>query len=137
MSSSNLVGTNASFFMDGGWEISGKVINQESDKIILEKDGELFLLFKEKVNFVKLNSVDKPLASKNVGHISDREDLEDDSEDDMSFPENGISYSETFMNIPRSLLGKPPQDDGDDFSVSFKESMTNNVLNFKVEDDSR
>ena len=50
------------------------------------------------------------------------------------FPENGISYSETFMNIPRSLLGVNETDD-DDLSISFKETSANS-LNFKVEDDS-
>ncbi len=69
----------------------------------------------------------------NVNRVeSSEEDLEDSEE---FFPENGISYSETFMNIPGSLLGKKPNSD-DDFSVSFKESNTNNVISFRVEDDS-
>lgn len=137
MSNSNLVGKHATFFLDGGWQIEGLVAGQESDKIILDKDGELFLLFKAKVSFVKIENQD----SKKKNNSSFRQDvsMEDYSEEEMveAFPENGISYSETFLNIPRSLLGSNPiRDEDDDLSISFKESNTNNVLSFKVEDDS-
>jgi len=138
MSSSNLVGKNASFFLDGGWEISGLVAGQESDKIILDKDGELFLLFKAKVSFVKINSQDsKNKTNKNTRHTVNRiEPEEDEKYVEEVFPENGISYSETFLNIPRSLLGSNSAKEEDDLSISFKESNSNNVLSFKVEDDS-
>jgi len=128
MSTSNLVGKSVSFFLDGGWEISGKVVGQESDKIILDKDGELYLLFKAKVNFIRLDLMKKTLDSS-----SEKTSESHDTTENM-FPENGISYSETFMNIPGSLLGRKNSEE-DDFSVSFKESVTNNVLSFKVEDD--
>jgi sRNA-binding regulator protein Hfq len=138
MSSSNLVGKSASFFLDGGWQISGLVVGQESDKIILDKDGELFLLFKEKVSFVKIEGQDpKKKVERNISQeiMSNRQE-EDEEEFEEAFPENGISYSETFLNIPRSLLGPKSSKDVDDFSISFRESSTNNSLTFKVEDDS-
>ena len=140
MSSGNLVGREISFFLDGGWQISGVVEEQHEDKIIINKDDSLFLIFKNKVSFIQLKGKSpskedgiKVQKKPNVNRVeSSEEDLEDSEE---FFPENGISYSETFMNIPGSLLGKKPNSD-DDFSVSFKESNTNNVISFRVENDS-
>jgi len=135
MSNTNLVGKYASFFLDGGWEISGLVASQDSDKIILNKNGELYLLFKNKVNFVKIENSNK-IKEKNIKHISEENPPEKEEYIEEFFPENGISYSETFLNIPRSLLGKKHHDNEDDLSISFKETNSSNVLNFKVEDDS-
>lgn len=135
MSANNLIGANVSFFLDGGWQISGTVIGQESDKIILEKNDQVFLLFKNKVSFFKLNKEDLPNNVDDTSYISD-DNFEEDSSPEELFPENGISYSETFMNIPTSLLNNKNIKEDDDFSISFKESNTNNILNFKVEDDS-
>lgn len=136
MSTNNLIGANVSFFLDGGWQISGVVTGQESDKIILERNEQLFLLFKNKVNFFRINKEDNSENAEEISHISDDDFEEKENFFEESFPENGISYSETFMNIPTSLLNNKNIKEDDDFSVSFKESNTNNILNFKVEDDS-
>lgn len=139
MAAGNLVGREISFFLDGGWEISGVVEEQHEDKIIINKDNNLFLIFKNKVSFIQLK--DKVFYKEEGVNMQARPNLknptprEEPEEDEEYFPENGISYSETFMNIPGSLLGKKPSSE-DDFSVSFKESNTNNVISFKVEDDS-
>ncbi|MSW50318.1 MAG: hypothetical protein F2817_05415 [Actinobacteria bacterium] len=136
MSKNELIGNNVSFYLDGGWQISGIVAGQESDKIILDKDGELFLLFKNKVSFFKINKEDKFVEEQDFEEIDEDIPVKTKKKNTITeefFPENGISYSETFMNIPRSLLGVNETDD--DLSVSFKETSANS-LNFKVEDDS-
>jgi len=137
MSKNELIGNNVSFYLDGGWQISGIVAGQESDKIILDKDGELFLLFKNKVSFFKILKEDKLSENQDSYKINEDIPVKIKGKNTIAeefFPENGISYSETFMNIPRSLLGVNETDD-DDLSVSFKETSANS-LNFKVEDDS-
>lgn len=117
-----LNGKNISFFLDGGWEITGVVLEQVENKIIIKKDDDMYLLFKEKVSFLRINeTADAKLSSTNKD-----EDLED-------FPENGISYTETFANIPASLLGS--SDDKDDLSISFKE-IKNSPINFRIQNDS-
>jgi len=136
MSKNELIGNNVSFYLDGGWQISGIVAGQESDKIILDKDGELFLLFKNKVSFFKINKEDKFVEEQDFEEIDEDIPVKTKKKNTITeefFPENGISYSETFMNIPRSLLGVNETDD--DLSISFKETSANS-LNFKVEDDS-
>lgn len=131
MSQETLLGKVATFFLIGGWEITGVVVNKESDKIILDVEGELHILFKDKVSIVKI--LDKPPKSKvNKKQESSRRE---DQVSDQSFPENGISYSETFLNIPRSLLGNHLAEKDDDFSVSFDEKPANKSINFQVEDE--
>jgi sRNA-binding regulator protein Hfq len=120
-----LNGKNISFFLDGGWEITGVVLEQVENKIIIKKDDNMYLLFKEKVSFLRINEA----ANAKLDSINKNEDLED-LED---FPENGISYTETFANIPASLLGS--SDDKDDLSISFKE-IKNSPINFRIQNDS-
>lgn len=134
MKSDNLVGNEVTLFMDGGWSVSGRVTNSDSEKLIITKNGELFLIFKNKVSFLKLDDVKANPIDQNKKSSTTYKD----SNDLEQFPENSISYDESFSNIPRSLLSKKPlMPEDDDLSVSFKESgRNNNVLNFRVEDDS-
>jgi hypothetical protein len=126
MSNNYLVGKNVTLFLDGGWEVSGIVEKQEDDKIIIQRDGELYLLFKDKVCLIKIeeSKEDKPISKR----LADQVNMDD------QFPENGISYAETFLSIPRSLLGQDHLDD-EDLSVSFKKSPNSNAIKFVVEDD--
>lgn len=139
MNNETLVGKTVCLFLDGGWQISGKVAGQEADKIILDKDGELFLVFKNKVSFLQILHV-RNVATK-IEEFSQQKDKVKhqnlDLNDEGEFPENGISYSETFMNIPGSLLGRPNDQEIDDLSISFKGTDNkNNRISFKVDDDS-
>lgn len=117
-----LNGKNISFFLDGGWEITGVVLEQVENKIIIKKDNDMYLLFKEKVSFLRINEVED---AKN-NDVNKNEDAD-------NFPENGISYTETFANIPASLLGS--SNDEDDLSISFKE-IKNSPINFRIQNDS-
>lgn len=117
-----LNGKNISFFLDGGWEITGVVLEQVENKIIIKKDNDMYLLFKEKVSFLRINES----RDAKFGNLGKDEDIKD-------FPENGISYAETFANIPASLLGS--SDDADDLSISFKE-IKNSPINFRIQNDS-
>lgn len=130
MSKDTLLGKTATFFMIGGWEITGVVISKESDKIILDVDSELHILFKDKVSIVKIvNRLDDKKDSKPLA------DRRDEAPHNQNFPENGISYSETFLNIPRSLLGNSSKENDNEFSVSFEEKATNKSISFQVEDE--
>ena len=134
MKSDNLVGSEVTLFMDGGWSVSGKVTNSDTEKLIINKNGELFLIFKNKVSFLKLEE----LKNSSVNQSKKSDTRYQEANDLEQFPENSISYDESVLNIPRSLLSKQPvMPEEDDLSISFKESgKNNNVLNFRIEDDS-
>jgi sRNA-binding regulator protein Hfq len=134
MKSDNLVGNEVTLFMDGGWSVSGRVTTSDSEKLILTKNNELFLIFKNKVSFLKLDDIKNSSVTQNK-----KSDTKNQEANDLEqFPENSISYDESILNIPRSLLSKQPAiQEEDDLSISFKESgKNNNVLNFRIEDDS-
>jgi sRNA-binding regulator protein Hfq len=125
--SENLVGKNIHLFMDGGWEISGVVKTQDKEKLILEKDGILKMVFKQKVSALFLNMDNK--QEKEEPKESDdviEKDESDESEmfyEDEPFPINPISYSESSMSLPLDILGNPKVKNDDDFSISFSGSV--------------
>jgi len=134
MKSDNLVGNEVTLFMDGGWSVSGRVTTSDSEKLILTKNNELFLIFKNKVSFLKLDDI----KDSSVTQSKKSDTIYQEADDLGQFPENSISYDESTLNIPRSLLSKQPTiPEEDDLTISFKESgKNNNVLSFRIEDDS-
>jgi sRNA-binding regulator protein Hfq len=149
MSNKNsLIGKSVSLFLDGGWEIAGEVKSSDDDKFVVERDGDLFMVFKNKISCLLVT--EKARALKAVKAYSPTDRAVDKSAgkaspavSDSLFPMNGISYEESAMSIPGGLLDDIPDNSDDDFSVIFKgenssledEKLKN--IEFMTEDDTK
>lgn len=142
MSDKSIVGKEATFFLDGGWQISGEVRLFEDKKIVVETDGDLSIIFKDKVSCMTIlrgepklteQSQDEPqppfprptwTAARTAPQPSKA----------GTFPMNGISYEDSVMSIPLDIAGLPEGDE--DFSVSFSDAKDQSKLSFGLEHDS-
>lgn len=135
--SETLVGRRITVFMDGGWELSGVVRSQDPEKIILESDKKLHMIFRKKVAVLIMdiaNSMEAP-GSKNeainkveaTNKVEEKEDeisMEEDFVDqDEPFPINPISYDDSSMSLPMDILGLKNLQNEEDFSISFSGSL--------------
>ena len=65
MKKSLLLNKDVIVFLDGGWESSGKVIEDKKDRIILQtQSSELILVFKKKISGLKITKVDQKQKTK-------------------------------------------------------------------------
>jgi len=143
-----LIGKIVSLFLDGGWQITGEVKSFDDDKFVVEQDGDLFMVFKDKVSCLLMSEdarVIEPIRKHPAAKVVRK------SADELStFPMNSISYDESSMSIPDTLLSGVPEGVDDDFTVLFpggndlsSESKDGDVLelfnktnmNFEVEED--
>ena len=122
-----IIGQSITVYMDGGWTLSGVVKTSEDNRMVISNEGELYLIFKDKVCAMKLSAnseVTRPKPEKVRKKRSD-------------FPENKLQYSEQSMSIPSSLLSKGVDDN--DFSISFggKSSKADDEtgIRFEVDED--
>jgi sRNA-binding regulator protein Hfq len=144
----SLIGKTVSLFLDGGWEIVGEVKSSDDTKFIVEQDGDLFMVFKNKVSCLLISETARTIKSdspKKEGKVF-RKNSQSVANSDL-FPMNGMSYDESSMSIPGGLLSEDLQDDDDDLSVFFKggheisdnpsekEGGESGKIEFKVEHD--
>ena len=139
----NLINKMVSLYLDGGWEVRGRVKSVSDSKIVLEQDhtGELFLVFREKVSCLRLESASGPSSGVNRPQTpSEPPVLRGEAE---SFPSNDIGYNDSGMSIPRGMLENLPEEYDDDLSVSFGGTSDDNEINkkgqieFRIDDDSK
>jgi sRNA-binding regulator protein Hfq len=150
-----LVGKTVSLFLDGGWEVTGEVMSADENKFIVEQDGGLYMVFKDKVSCLLMSRQERALdpgrqnveqaALDKAKYISAYDDLKE--KDKELFPMNRIGYDDSGMTIPGDLLNDLPEQFDDDLSVSFgnvPESVANDAgekslqpasINFKVDED--
>ncbi len=107
-SQKKIVGESITVYMDGGWTLSGVVKTSEENKLVISNDGELYLIFKNKVCAMKLSEE----------KVSKRPEPMRVSEKKSRFPENKLQYNEQTMSIPNSLLNID-ENSNNDFSISF------------------
>tara|TARA_B100001027_G_C16103628_1_gene257255 strand:- start:15 stop:449 length:435 start_codon:yes stop_codon:yes gene_type:complete len=126
-------------YIDGGWEVSGKVKSMTDNKIVLEEQGsdDLFLVFRDKISCLRIVASTAGLRpDKSVYSKVETKSYED-------FPMNKIAYDDSGMTIPQGLLKDAPDASDDDFSVSFgseKESENasgNGGIEFRLYDDTK
>jgi sRNA-binding regulator protein Hfq len=141
MSNKNsLIGKSVSFYLDGGWEVSGEIKSSDEDKFIVEKDADLFMVFKNKVSCLLVSEKARAIRPVPVSPpVNKKEAAGPPLNDDALFPMNGISYEESSMSIPGGLLSDAPDNSDDDLSVFFNandglEKVSN--IDFRAEDDS-
>ena len=111
MNEKSLLNKSVIIYLDGGWQVSGLIKIFEKEKIIIENNGLLSLVMRDKVSCLTL--VTGEVSEKEVDPPSAPETQR--SRD--SFPMNGISYEDSTLTIPMSLYGM--EEDPEDFSISF------------------
>ena len=139
-------------YMDGGWEFTGRIKKTDERKFIIEINGGLVMVFKDKVSCLSLSEEERVLS--NSSKISGppkplqalRVEAAEEPPAESRFPMNRLSYEETAMSIPGNLLGESGQNIGDDdLSVFYPggakitdfEGSSSSGMSFGVEDDSK
>ena len=128
MDNSVIIGKEAVFYLDGGWQISGKVKLFEEQKIIVESNGALTVVFRSKISAMSVlqessdsrPGVDYPVPEGRPTGVR------------ADFPMNGISYEDSTLSIPSSLIGAK---DEDEFSVFFGDDKQNSNISFGIDND--
>lgn len=151
--SETLVGRKISVYMDGGWELSGTVRSQDTEKLILESDEKLHMIFRKKVavliidiaNSVPAKMEEKKAQTEEEVEIPIQEEPKEDGpmEVDQTFPINPISYDESSMSIPMDVLGIKNHKEEENFSISFSGTISDEVaqnkrmpkISFRTEDE--
>lgn len=150
-SKDNLIGKVITVFLSGGWELSGEVKSLDDNKFIIENDGDLSMVFKDKISCLIISKDARVLrppefnkAPDNPRPTARKAPAESDASSLGTFPMNGIAYSESGMSIPTGLLEKEFEDTGDDLSIFFPRGNgapgdggeKDDRIEFGVEDDS-
>jgi sRNA-binding regulator protein Hfq len=105
--SESLVGKKITIHIVGGLSMCGEVISQDKESIFLEIDSEVYMVFKSKVCYVKLGEEKNVEEKKNDDYKENADEV---------FPQNGMSYSESYGSLPIGMLDVDVEDD---FSVFF------------------
>jgi sRNA-binding regulator protein Hfq len=147
MNKDNLVGKTITFCLVGGWELSGEVKSLDEDKFIVENNEALIMVFKNKISGLIVSKDARVLRPPEFNNNSyERSPVTKKAESALgrNFPMNGIAYEESGMSIPRGLLDKEFEDEGDDLSMFFPggHSLPDDIgkpddrIEFEIEDDS-
>lgn len=137
-----LVDKFVALYLDGGWEVTGRVKKVTESSIVIQQpeDSELSLIFREKISCLRMLS--EPRAYSDAPNSTENSYPTTKNNVDDSFPMNRMAYDESGMTIPRGLLEDLPVEEDDDLSVSFGNSSTglengHNGVEFRIDDDSK
>ena len=121
MNEKSLLNKSVAIYLDGGWQVSGTVKIFEKEKIIIENQGVLSLIMREKVSCLTL------LDDSYLERVDNNKDVEQKElpRSNKDFPMNGISYEDSTLTIPMSLYGM--EEDPDDFSISFAKNNDSKI----------
>jgi sRNA-binding regulator protein Hfq len=125
----NFIGKTVSLFLVGGWTVSGKVASLDDDKFIIEQDGGLYMVFRDKISGLFISEEARAVDN---GQVKEKESdhypgkgleytpnpTSRESTSSELFPMNKISYDESSLSIPRNLLNDDIGD-VDDFSTFY------------------
>lgn len=114
-----IIGKRVLLYLSGGWQIEGLVEVFNDNRIVLASDGNLSVVFMDKVACMTVldRSVDADKSNAYIGKVASGEEVEDQSE---RFPMNGMNYNDMPLYLPPSLVGI--KDEDEDFSVFFAPS---------------
>ena len=116
-----MVGKVVTLFLDGGWQITGEVKSFDDNKFTVEQNGDLFMVFKDKVACLLMSEGDRavsmPVATTSRSKAAVAKAAEEGG--GATFPMNSISYDESVMSIPGALLSGVPDNDDNELSVFF------------------
>lgn len=122
MNETTLLNKSVVLYLDGGWQVSGSIKIFEKEKIILENEGLLSVVMRDKVSCMTI------LDNKKRRAAPPTEDVEPTPmprSPNSDFPMNGISYEDSTLTIPMSLYGM--KDDPDDFSITFSKNNESKI----------
>jgi sRNA-binding regulator protein Hfq len=110
--SGNLVGSFVTMHIMSGTQMTGEVIEQNSESIFLEIDSEVYMVFKSKVCYVKMEKEKNIENAPSDGYAG--------AEKDEEFPQNRMTYDESYASLPIGLLNMDiAKEKDEDFSVFF------------------
>ena len=129
----SLIGTKIKIFSKGGWEVSGTVVREDEQKIIL-RNKNIFFVYKESISILQfLEEKEKDDAQENNSKNRRKTSKGDDTE--ASFPQNTLNYSEYQMGLPESMLvNKDKSYDSldDELHITFGGTNLDNKISFEV-----
>jgi len=113
-----MAGLTAALFLDGGWSLTGVVESSDENKMVIKSDGQLYLIFKNKVSAMSIldskeahaslrGAQPLPVEGRKQGPSRER------TTEKSPFPENGLHYEDSSMSIPKSMLNISASDDND------------------------
>ena len=152
MKKENLEDKIVTLYLDGGWELYGLVVKDDDKKLIIEHEGSLHMVFKDKISCLILSERERTIkathsqSNKDESIVRLRNNKIFDHEEEVPFPTNGMTYDETAMSLPGTLLGMPVKDMDDDLSVYYSggaklptddKNLVKDKLSFEVKDDSK
>tara|TARA_B100000131_G_scaffold291215_1_gene304603 strand:+ start:1962 stop:2384 length:423 start_codon:yes stop_codon:yes gene_type:complete len=132
-----LVGQYVTAYLDGGWELSGEIKIVKDDRIFIESNKKMYLVFMNKVSAIWLNSKDASIGESHPAAIVPGRD--GDSYADIHRP----SRIDLGMSIPFDMLTEEAQSEAgdDDFSISFGNSADigdpNSGMTFSIDNNKR
>ncbi len=150
--SSPILGKRISAMMDGGWEISGEVTHDKSDRVLLKTEsGDVALLFKKKISGVLILRTDGQVKPKeeNIQNVkavfSDKnfvlfkgkkkESQQEPIKTDDDLSEGGISLPhEVLISVPTQSNFRGGDDD---FSISMTSLFGSGRVSVTSDDESK
>jgi len=151
MKKDSLEGKVITLYMDGSWELSGRVKLIDDEKLIIESDENLYMVFRSKITCLivaKEERADSATEARLTAAVPNSSGIRKTgvrtgvTASDL-FPMNGMSYDETVMSIPNNLLAPEARAVGDDdLSVFYPggarigEDDSNSRVSFGLANDS-
>jgi len=116
MSKSSLVGLDVKIFLDK-YEVEGTISSIDEEKVIVDCNGPVYLIYKDKINMVLLNpgetltqEVDQDNSNEYYSRVEPGEMPHGDPESFVNrFVQNGVAEQNQYANfIPRTIFEKEP-----------------------------
>ena len=113
-SKDSLVGQDVALYLDGGWSISGKIARADEGRVLIEKDGLIYMVYRSKISAICLNHKEDGVAN-----MSKPRNSEGQPEGYSESYRNDPDY--TGLSLPPGLLTEEAQREmqDNDFSVFF------------------
>ena len=159
--SSLLVGKMVKAFVDGGWELTGRVANDKDDRVLIStSEGETLLVFKKKISAILIikeeaSIPNQPRTNEQLGEVAQDKNFvlfkpakpdtggksttryQEEDRDDLS--EGGVSLPHEVLLSSSTQPKITTRSDDDDFSISMTSLFGGNKSRISVtsDDDSK
>ncbi len=113
-------GKQITMYLDGGWKAEGKLVRKDEEKFFLENDGDVYMVFKDKVSCILINNDEKNkkqiVAKTQEGYDKNRELKKEYS---LGREYSGLESGMSGVSLPSDILLGDSDSNDNDFSVSF------------------
>lgn len=107
-------------YLDGGWKVEGILLKKEDEKFFLENDGDVYMVFKNKISCMLIggqeknkDSIDGKMHKK---YDNARSDMGTNPPDRIY---SGLEDGMSGVSLPSDILLDEPGKKDNDFSVFF------------------